>query len=430
MLRVGLTGGIACGKSHVLRRMARAGFHVLDLDRVAHEVMAPGGSAYADVVAAFGPSVLAPDRTIDRKALGARVFTDAEARARLNALVHPRVREEEARQVAGMASAEILVVDAALLVEAGVHLRFDRLVVVDCPPGEQLRRLRLRDGLGEDEARARLGAQMPGEEKRQFAHLVLDASGSLEETDRGIDALLEELKALAAAPPPRLALPRRRARSALAGGPREGPRGLRPDTLVADLARAGSLELPALAARLQPPASGPWYQAARGFPSEVWPEGLVVPLVLWALARRGVDPPYLLSVAASVARLTHEDPRDRASACLFALAVQEAAVSGRVPAEEAPWADWSAAAERWGGAAPRDRVRVTVERARAGGLDAADSAVVEPLGETAQSAALARALRGLATGAGSEDAPAELDRQVEALWRGAALGESYPSRDG
>src|SRR5262245_49087722 len=111
--------------------------------------MAPGGAAYDDVVRSFGASILGPDGAIDRRALGDVVFKDPAARARLNALVHPRAREEEGRRAAalGAAGATVIVSDAALLVEAGVHLRFDRLVVVHCPPEEQRRRLMERDGL-------------------------------------------------------------------------------------------------------------------------------------------------------------------------------------------------------------------------------------------------------------------------------------------
>ena len=176
MLKVGLTGGIASGKSHVLRRLAQAGFQTLDLDAVARDVMAPGGTAYADIVRAFGERILAADGAIDRKALGAHVFADAAARRRLEALVHPRIREAEARYLSAGAPDSVAVVDAALLVESGQHLRFARLVVVFCEPREQLRRLMARDGLTEADARARLDAQMPPGEKRRFGHFVVDNS--------------------------------------------------------------------------------------------------------------------------------------------------------------------------------------------------------------------------------------------------------------
>ena len=163
MLRVGLTGGIACGKSHVLRRLAGHGLQTLDLDAVARDVTAPGSPALQEISGAFGAGVLGPDGSLDRAALAALVFADAAARARLNAIVHPRVRAEEARRAEDVAGrgAAVLVTDAALLVEAGAHLRFDRLVVVHCDPGQQLERLRARDGLDEGAARARVLAQMP-----------------------------------------------------------------------------------------------------------------------------------------------------------------------------------------------------------------------------------------------------------------------------
>src|SRR4029079_11735128 len=124
-----------CGKSRVRRHLAAAGFGTLDLDGVAHEMIAPGGPAYDDVVAAFGRGILAADGTVDRKALGSRVFVDAAARAELNALVHPRVRDEEPRRAAAheAAGGRVFVTDAALLVEAGVHLACERPVVVRRP---------------------------------------------------------------------------------------------------------------------------------------------------------------------------------------------------------------------------------------------------------------------------------------------------------
>src|SRR5215468_3786401 len=134
---------------------------LLDLDKVSRAVMAPGGAAFAEVVEAFGPRVLAGDGSIDRKALGAIVFADAAARARLNAITHPKILAEEGRWAAEGRADEILVTEAALLVESGALLRFDRLVVVYCDEAEQVRRLRDRDRIGEAEARARLASQMP-----------------------------------------------------------------------------------------------------------------------------------------------------------------------------------------------------------------------------------------------------------------------------
>ena len=353
MLRVGLTGGIACGKSHVSRRLFARGLHVLDLDAVAHGLTAPGGAAYDDVVRVFGRGILGPDGAIDRKALGARVFADPEALGRLNALVHPRVREEEARRAGELAGTEaVLVTDAALLVEAGMHTRFDRLVVVDCQPEQQLRRLSARAGMMDATARGRIAAQMPVGEKRRFAHFVIDGSAAFEVTDRQTDELADHLRGLAASPPPAVAVPRERAVAALEHGPEQGPRGLTPAALLEVIVEAGGLEVDAVAARLVPRARGPWYRAGSvTVPGEPPPATLAAPVALWALARRGDDPEYAASAAATVARLTHHEPRAIADATLMALVLAAAAAGGlgqarrRVPRE-------AALAARWGGAPP------------------------------------------------------------------------------
>ena len=149
LLRVGLTGGIASGKTRVLQRLAARGCATLDLDQAARDVVAPGSAALAEIEAAFGPSVLR-NGALDRAALGALVFEDAAARVRLNAIVHPRVlRAGGGAGLARSRRAPCVVTDAALLVETGAHLRFDRLVVVHCEPELQLARLLARDGLAE-----------------------------------------------------------------------------------------------------------------------------------------------------------------------------------------------------------------------------------------------------------------------------------------
>ncbi len=395
MLRIGLTGGIACGKSHVLRRLAERGLHTLDLDGVAHRITAVGGSGHAEVVAAFGERILAPDGGLDRKRLGAIVFADPQARALLNTLVHPRVREEEGRWAASFAGepGAILVTDAALLVETGMHLRFDRLVVVHCDPAEQVRRLMARDRLDEGAAAARLAAQMPMAEKRRFAHYEVDTSGTLAETDQAADRLARELGALT--PALRFALPRRRALGCLVHGPRDGPRGLSPAAVLADIATAKGLELERLAGRLVPPSSGPWFRAALLADDEVGPETLAGSLVLWALARGGPDPDFLASAAASLARLTHR--RGTADSCLFSLMLQAAAVDGGIVRSlEASFAEWSALAARWGGEPPTGRPLAAWRAAAAHPLDpqaardACRLAGLEP--------GLAGALVGIATG--------------------------------
>lgn len=400
-LRAGLTGGIACGKSRVLRRLAAAGFTTLDLDRIAHEVMAPGAAAYADVVEAFGPGILAPDQSVDRRRLGALVFADPAARARLNAIVHPRVREEEVRRaaLAGGAEGTVVVTDAALLVEAGVHLRFDRLVVVSCPPEEQIRRIRQRDGLDEKSARARLDAQMPVEEKRRFAHLEVDASGSLEETDRAADGLAADLRRLAASRPAGIDVERERGVLAMLAGPRHGPRGLDPARVLLDIAAVGGLEMERVARLLVPPTDRPWYRAAGPQREGPGPETLAAAVVVWALSRGAPDPDFLAAAAASLARLTHTDGAAIAGACLFALALQETIVARGTSALGSSLAAWTGLARRWGGAAPPDRI-----------VDA----IVRP--EPASSE-LGRALAAAAGGTAAGDAPPEMLEVLAALGR-------------
>ena len=356
MLRVGLTGGIACGKSRVLARFAARGLATLDLDRVAHEAIDPGGTAHEGVLAAFGPEVLDLHGRIDRKVLGRLVFGDAAARDRLNAIVHPRVREAESRWAAGEAGrgARIAVTDAALLVESGVHLRFDRLVVVHCSADKQLRRLMSRDGIDAQAARARIDAQMPIEEKVWFGHVEIDAGGAPSDTDRAADAAAASLERAAAEVGPRPAIPVERALGALILGPARGPRGLSPVPLLKAMASWGGLDMGRAASLLVPAAAGPWYRQARGGENEPPPATLAGSLVLWALARGAPDEDYLASAAASLARLTHTNPGASAEAVAVALALQEAVVGGGAP--PSGWAARCGIAEKWGRAVPSPRV--------------------------------------------------------------------------
>jgi dephospho-CoA kinase len=371
MLRVGLTGGIACGKSTVLRRLAVHGLATLDLDAVAREVMARGGAAHRDVVAAFGRAILDSDGNIDRPALAARIFGDAGARERLNAIVHPRVREEEARRAVQLESRgqPALVTDGALLVEAGVHLRFDRLVVVHCSPERQRRRLMARDGIGAGAARARIDAQMPIEEKRTFAHFEVDSSGALAETERAAEELAAELERLARSPRATVAVAGERALAALTHAGRGGPRGLGPRPFLEASIAAAGLDLSALARRLHPPAEI-WYRAARAGEAGPWPEALVVPLVLWAGARGG-DGDWLASASASLARLTHEDGEAVAGACLAAQAARAVAAGAALDTVSRRLHEWDATARRWGRSAPPLRVGRAVEVAVRHSADAA-----------------------------------------------------------
>lgn len=358
LLRVGLTGGIACGKSHVLRRLAHRGCHTIDLDAVARGVTAPGSDALAEIEAAFGRGVVGEDGTLDRPALAALVFADEAARARLNAIVHPRVRAAEAAWARSVADRPggVGVTDAALLVEAGAHLRFDRLVVVHCAPALQLSRLRTRDGLDEPSARARIEAQMDAAEKRAFAHYEVDTSGSVEDTDRAADALAEELRSLALRAPTSTEVSRERLLGGLVHGPQHGPRGLAPGVLLAEAAAGGGLEMEALARRLVPPATRPWYRTAEEAEPGAPAACLSVALAAWALCRGAPDPPFLAAAAGSVARLTHTDPAARAGACLAALVAQEAALAPGPADLEGHAERLAPLAARFGGAPPGRRL--------------------------------------------------------------------------
>lgn len=184
MLRVGLTGGLASGKSTVAGLMRGWGAYHLDADRIAHELMAPGGATHDAIAARFGPGVVGDGGAIDRAALAGIVFRDPAALADLNAIVHPRVREEIARRLereAASASPEaVALVDAALLVESGIHRDLDALVLVACAPEMQVARAVAR-GMPEDEARRRVAAQAPLAAKRAVADHVIENDGTLED---------------------------------------------------------------------------------------------------------------------------------------------------------------------------------------------------------------------------------------------------------
>jgi dephospho-CoA kinase len=185
VLRVALTGGIACGKSVVARLFEEKGCFVHSADRAAHDLMAPGRPAWKKVVARFGKGILNADRTIDRARLGPFVFSDPAARRFLDGLLHPLVLAES-EKIVGRLEREgrflIFVSEAALTIEAGYARHFDRVVVVHCGEAEQVRRLSARDGSGDEAARRKVRAQMPQEEKLRHADYTIDTSGSLAET--------------------------------------------------------------------------------------------------------------------------------------------------------------------------------------------------------------------------------------------------------
>jgi dephospho-CoA kinase len=192
---IGLTGGIASGKSTVARILRELGAPVVDADVLARQVVEPGQPAYEDIVREFGTGVLAADGTLDRKKLGERVFGDPAARARLNAITHPRIgaagQAEIARHVA--AGAPVVFYEAALIVENGMHRLLDGLVVVSASPEAQLVRTMQRDGLDDSAARARLAAQLPLADKLAAATHVIDNSGTPDDTRAQVVALWTEL---------------------------------------------------------------------------------------------------------------------------------------------------------------------------------------------------------------------------------------------
>lgn len=194
MTRVALTGGIASGKSHVLRSLARRGVPTIDADRLAHDVLAPSSPAVAAVRARFGKEVVDDQGGVDRRALGSIVFSDPDARRALEEIVHPAVYEAIDRWFASLpAGTSSAVADIPLLYETGHDSEFDVVVVAACPPEEQLRRVMARDRLSNDEASARIASQWQLDEKVRRADHVIWTTGSVEETERQIDSVLEEI---------------------------------------------------------------------------------------------------------------------------------------------------------------------------------------------------------------------------------------------
>ncbi|HUI81232.1 MAG TPA: dephospho-CoA kinase [Bryobacteraceae bacterium] len=197
MLRVGLTGGLACGKSFVGQALAGYGCLLIEADELGHEVLSRGGEAYEPVIQAFGGGIVGADGQIDRRRLAATVFGDVEALKRLNALVHPVVVRREEQTIAAFGAREphgIAVVEGAILIETGSYKRFDRLILVVCSPEQQLERAMRRDGAVESDVRARLRNQMSLEEKRKFADFVIDTSHDKEDTLRQARTVYEELR--------------------------------------------------------------------------------------------------------------------------------------------------------------------------------------------------------------------------------------------
>ncbi|WP_120005168.1 dephospho-CoA kinase [Nesterenkonia muleiensis] len=195
ILRVGLTGGIASGKSVVSQRLAEHGAVVIDADKLARDVVAPGGNGLDEIVSEFGPEVLTAEGSLDRPAMGKIVFDNDDARARLNAIIHPRVRAEATRVREASAPGSVVVEDIPLLVETGQQDRFDVVVVVQAPYEERIRRMVEDRGMSRTEAESRIASQATDEQRAAAADVVLDNSGTLEDLRGQADELWEELPA-------------------------------------------------------------------------------------------------------------------------------------------------------------------------------------------------------------------------------------------
>jgi dephospho-CoA kinase len=201
MLKVGLTGGIASGKTFVGQTLESYGCLLVQADELGHQALAPGGAAYDGVIREFGPETLTPSGSIDRKGLAAKVFGNPVLLAKLNALVHPPVIRREEELVDEFASREphgIAVVEAAILIETGRQNDFARMILVFCAPEQQMERALRREGAVEDDIRLRIGRQMPLAEKRKYAHFVIDTSGEKEDTVRQTRIVYEKLRRIEA----------------------------------------------------------------------------------------------------------------------------------------------------------------------------------------------------------------------------------------
>lgn len=201
MLRVGLTGSIAVGKSFVSGVLKEFGCHVVDSDELARKVVEPGTVGLRRIVEEFGPRALREDGTLDRAGLSAIIFADDEKRALMNSILHPLIMAEQDALLNSWEQEDprgVGVVDAALLIESGGYRRFDKVVVVHCRPEVQLERLMRRNALSREDALARINAQLSQEEKLKHADFAVDTSGGFDETRARVLEVYEELRRLAA----------------------------------------------------------------------------------------------------------------------------------------------------------------------------------------------------------------------------------------
>jgi dephospho-CoA kinase len=202
MLKVGLTGGYATGKTFVACEFERLGCHLIFADQLGHVTLQPDGAAYTQTIELFGPEILLPDSTIDRKKLASIVFRAPEQLAKLNAIVHPAVFQLEEQMLADFATRDphgIAILEAAILIETGRYAHFDKLILTACDQETQIARGMKRDGIAREAVLARLSKQLSLEEKKRYADFVIDTGGTKEETVKQVETLFNALKPLAEA---------------------------------------------------------------------------------------------------------------------------------------------------------------------------------------------------------------------------------------
>ena len=199
MAYFGLTGGVASGKSTAARMFEELGARVIDADQLGHELLRPPLPAYQEVVHRFGANILDAAGVIDRGGLGKIVFSDSTKLNQLNAILHPRIRErieELAEEYKASNPRDVILVDAALIFEAGIGGKFKKVIVAWCLPAQQIERLMAKTGLSHEDAKLRITAQMPVEEKRKRADFLIDCSGSLENTRKEVGEVYSKVKRL------------------------------------------------------------------------------------------------------------------------------------------------------------------------------------------------------------------------------------------
>ena len=200
MLIVGLTGGVASGKTAISQILKEEGAYLIDADQIARELVQPHTATWNELIKVFGKEILQEDGSIHRKRLAAKVFSDPEQRNLLNQILHPRIKAEMNRRVKEIGQKDpnaMVVIDAALLIELGDHREMDKVIIVTSTEKQQIERLKKRDGVDQEEAQRILFSQMPLEEKLKVANFVIQNEGSFEETRRRVKEIFQELKRIA-----------------------------------------------------------------------------------------------------------------------------------------------------------------------------------------------------------------------------------------